>query len=78
MKLAEGNVQCPLFGCDLAQTIECEVDAFSNSDPGETSQQEGIGIQIVCTAQFLLQPLVVFRRQRPGEVFGDEPGSLRG
>ena len=46
------------------------MDAFSNPDPREASQQESIRIEIVGATQFLLQPLVVFQRQRPGEVFG--------
>ena len=78
MKLSERNVQCPLFGPDMAQTIEWQVDAFSNADPGEASQQESIGIQVVCTAQFLLESLIIFRRQRPGEILRDEPENLRG
>jgi hypothetical protein len=70
VKLAEGNVQCPLFRRDVTQTIEWQVDAFSNPDPRETSQQEGIGIQAICTVQFFLKSLIVFRRQRPGEILG--------
>jgi hypothetical protein len=70
VKLSKGNVQCPLFGPDVAQTIEWQVDALSNADPGAASQQESIGIQVVCAAQFLLESLIVFRRQRPGEILG--------
>jgi hypothetical protein len=72
VKLAEGNVQCPLFGRDVTQTIDWQVDAFSNPDSRDTSQQEGIGIQAVGTAQFLLQSLIIFRRQRPGEILGTD------
>jgi hypothetical protein len=46
------------------------VDAFSNPDPGDTSQQQGIGIEVVCAAQFYLQPLIVFWREGPREIFG--------
>ena len=46
------------------------MDAFSNSNTRDTSQQEGIGIQAVGTTQFFLQSLIVFRRQRPGEILG--------
>ncbi len=70
VKLAEGNVQCPLLGSDMTQTIDWQVDAFSNPDSCDTGQQQGIGIQGVCTAQFLLKPSIVFRRQRPGQVLG--------
>jgi hypothetical protein len=83
VKLAEGNVQCPLFGCYVTQTVDWQVDAFSDPDPRDASQQEGIGIQVVCTAQFLLQSLIVFRRQRPGkilrtnrEIFADDKAWL--
>jgi len=46
------------------------VDTLSNADPGEASQQESIGIQVVGAAQFLLKSLIIFRRQRPGEILG--------
>jgi hypothetical protein len=45
------------------------VDAFSNADSCETSQQESIGIKAVCPAQFLLKSSIIFRRQRSGEIF---------
>jgi hypothetical protein len=70
VKLSQRNVQCPLFGPDVAQTIKGQVDTLSNADPGEASQQEGIGIKVVCPVQFLLESLIIFRRQRPGEILG--------
>lgn len=69
MQLSERNVQCPLFGTDRAKTIEGQVDAFSNADSCDTSQQESIGIKVVCPAQFLLKSSIIFRRQRSGEIF---------
>jgi hypothetical protein len=68
VKLSEGNMQCPLFGPEVTLTIEWQVDAFSNADSGDASQQESIGIQVVGAAQFLLKPLIIFRRQRSGEI----------
>jgi hypothetical protein len=59
-----------LFGPDVTQTIERQVDALSNADPGEASQQESIRIQVVGAAQFLLQSSIIFGRQRPGEILG--------
>jgi len=53
----------------MAKTIEGEVDAFSNADSCDTSQQESIGIKVVCPAQFLLQSSIIFRRQSSGEIF---------
>src|SRR5260370_10256691 len=61
-------MQCPLFGPQVTLTIEWQVDAFSNADSGDASQQESIGIQAIGAAQFLLQPFIIFRRQRPGEI----------
>jgi len=60
----------PIVRVRRDKTIDWQVDAFSNPDPREASQQEGIGIQAVCTAQFFLKSLIVFRRQRPGEILG--------
>jgi hypothetical protein len=58
-----------LFGSEVPLTIEWQVDAFSNADAGDASQQERIGIEVVCAAQFLLKPFIIFRRQRPWEIF---------
>jgi hypothetical protein len=38
------NLQRPLFRSELTQTVEWQVDAFSDDvDSGKASQQEGIG-----------------------------------
>ena len=63
-------MQGPLFGPEVAQTIQWQVDALSNADPGEASQQESMRIQVVGAEQFLLKPLIIFRRQRPREILG--------
>jgi len=68
VKLSEGNMQCPLFGPQVTLTIEWQVDPLSNADSGDASQQESIGIQGIGAAQFLLKPLIIFRRQRPGKI----------
>jgi hypothetical protein len=68
VKFSEGNVQCPLFGPDLPPTIERQVDAFANADSSDASQQESIGIQGVCAAQFLLESPIVFRRHGSGKI----------
>jgi hypothetical protein len=44
------------------------VGAFSNADSSDASQQESIGIEVVCSAQFLLKPFIIFRRQRPWKI----------
>jgi hypothetical protein len=74
-----------LFGSNVTQTVERQVDAFSDTDAGGASQQESIGIQIVCAAQFLLQSPIVFRRQGSGKilwtrrkVFADDETRLEG
>ena len=61
-------MQCPLFGPQVTLTIEWQVDAFSNADSGDASQQQSIGIQGISAAQFLLKPFIIFRRQRPWEI----------
>jgi len=64
-------MQCPslIFIADVSQTIEGQVNAFANADPGEPSQQDSVGIQAICTAQFLLESSIIFRRQGSGEIF---------
>ena len=68
--LSEGHMQCPLFGSDVTHTVQCQVDAFSDTDTSDSHQEQRIGVQIVGTTQFRLQASIVFRRQRPGEIFG--------
>ena len=69
----------------MPQTIEWQVDAFSNADSGDASQQESVGIEVVCPAQFLLKSPIIFRRQGSGEilrtcgkVFADDKTGLEG
>ena len=57
-----------IFIADVSQTIEGQVNTFANADPGDPSQQESIGIQAVCTAQFVLESSIIFRRQGSGEI----------
>jgi len=61
-------MQRPLFGPQVTLTIEWQVDAFSNADSGDASQQQSIGIQGISAAQFLLKPFIIFGRQRPWEI----------
>jgi len=44
-----------LVRSELPQTIQGQIDAFADSDSSGASQQEGIGRQVVGSAQFLLQ-----------------------
>ena len=40
----------PIVGPDVTLTIERQVDALSNADPGEARQQESIRIQVIVAA----------------------------
>jgi hypothetical protein len=57
-----------LFGSNVTQAVECQVDTFSDADACDASQQKSIGVQTVCTVEFLLQSPVVFRRQGSWEI----------
>ena len=61
-------MQCPLFWPHVTLTIEWQVNAFSNADSGDASQQQSIGIQGISAAQFLLKPFIIFGRQGPWEI----------
>ena len=58
---AEGYMQRPLFGFDVTRTVQCQVDAFSDTDTGDSHQEQRIGVHIVGTAQFRLKASIVFR-----------------
>src|SRR4051794_39422410 len=44
------------------------MDALSDANPGETSQQESIGIQAVGASQLFLESAVILRRQSSGQI----------
>jgi hypothetical protein len=44
------------------------MDAFSETDPSETDQQQRIGVQVVSSPEFLLQQLIVLRGEWSGKV----------
>jgi hypothetical protein len=54
VQFAEGDVEGPLIGGELAETIQGQMDAFADADAGGAGQQEGIGGQVVGAAEFLL------------------------
>ena len=68
--LPTGTWRGPLIGSELRETIQGEIDAFADADAGGAGQQEGIGGQVVGAAQFLLQELIVWWRQRFGQIVG--------
>jgi len=58
---SEGHMQRPLFGSDAPHTVRCQVDAFSDTDTGDSHQEQRIRVHIVGTIQFRLQASIVFR-----------------
>src|SRR5215468_8726730 len=61
--LPSGTLQRPLIGAGNVETVEGEIDGFADAHAGVTEQQEEVGPQIVAAVQFLLEQLIVFRRQ---------------
>jgi hypothetical protein len=51
----------PLAGSERAQTIEGEIDAFSDAHAGVAEKEEGITGQVIAPPQFLLDQLVLLR-----------------
>jgi len=71
-------MQGPSFGSDVTETVQWQVDALSNADPSEASQQESIRIQVVGAAQFLLKSLIIFPATGAWADTRDEQENLRG
>src|SRR5215472_5250074 len=69
-QLAERDMQRPLIGAGNVETVEGEIDGFADAHAGVTEQQEEVGPQIVAAVQFLLEQLIVFRRQGAREAAG--------
>jgi hypothetical protein len=82
VKLTEGDVQGPLILSQGPQTIRCEVDAFADADSRGTCEQQRIGWEVIDAAELLLEPLVLFWRERSGKILwlrgkilrADQPG----
>ena len=67
-ELAEGHVNGPLIRPERAQAVGCQIDALADSHPGVALQQQEVAREIVAAEEFLLNPLVLFRQQRAGEL----------
>jgi hypothetical protein len=59
VQFAERDMERPLFSSYLPQTIQRQMDAFAKTDSRSPDKQEGIGVEIIGTAQFLLQKLIL-------------------
>jgi hypothetical protein len=66
MQLTEGDMQRPLIGSELPQTVQRQIDTLPDADSGGAREQQRPGRQIIAAAQFLLQPLIVWRGKRLG------------
>jgi hypothetical protein len=60
----------PLFTSHLPQAIQWQMDALADADSRSSDEKKRIGVEIVGTAQFLLQELILLRGKRPGEIAG--------
>jgi hypothetical protein len=61
-------MECPLFGSQLPQAIQGQADAFTEADSRTTDEQEGIGVEIIRTQQFVPQELILLRGKRSGKI----------
>ena len=68
--LADGNVQRSLVLGHLTEAVQSQIEAFADADSGGAGEEQRVGGQIICSAQFPLQELVVFRGQRSGQILG--------
>ena len=55
VQLAERDMQRPLIGPQLPQTVPRQIDALADADPGGASEQQRIGRQVVDAAELLLE-----------------------
>jgi hypothetical protein len=68
VEFAEGDMQGPLVGTDLAQAVPRQIDALADADSGGAGEQQRVGRQVAGAAQFLLQELVVSWGKRSGQI----------
>jgi len=71
-QLAQWNKNGPLLGTHLSQAVQRQVGAFAEAEASGAHEQERITEQIVGSAQFLLQALIVLEGERPWQIMGSE------
>ena len=69
VQFADGDMQRPLVRTDLPQAVQRQIDTLADADSSGASEQQRMGRQVVSAAQFLLEKLIVLRRQRSGQIF---------
>ena len=77
VQLAQRDVECPLIRFHLPQAIERQINAFSDADSCGAREQERIRSQVIGSAQFLLQELVLLQRKGFGKIAGRRRKVLR-
>lgn len=70
VQFAERHMESALFSSHLPQAIQRQVDTFTDADSGSAEKQEGICVETTGSEQFLLQPLILLRGKRSGEIAG--------
>jgi hypothetical protein len=67
VQFADWDIERPFVQRQLAETVDGRIDTFADADSCRPGEQHGIGKQIVGSAQFLLQQLIIWLRQRSGQ-----------
>ena len=60
----------PMIGAGGVETVEGEIDGFADAHAGVAEQEEEVGAEIIAASQFLLEQLIVLRRQSAGQSAG--------
>ena len=69
-QLAERHMNRPLIRAGGVETIEGKIDGFADAHAGVAKQQEDVGAEIIAAEQFLLEELILLRRQGAGQASG--------
>ena len=62
------DIQCPLVLAHRSQTVQREVNTFSDPHSGGAGEEQRLGEQIITASKFLLQPPIIFRGERAGKI----------
>jgi hypothetical protein len=63
LQLPEGNVNGPPIRAGIVEAIVGKINTFPDAHSGVADEQQDIGGQIIATEQFLLNQLILLRRQ---------------
>jgi hypothetical protein len=69
MHLPERDADCPLLIPEISETIDREIQTFTNPQACDTHEKQSSGFDSTLLAKLITNEKVIFGRKRSGKVF---------